>query len=70
MYKSLVFGDEFLSQGLHLQSMQSITVNIYICMKSSFAKTDSSIYFIFFQKSLFVLLRIPSNINQTAVGLF
>ncbi len=37
-------------------------------MKSSFAKTNNSI-FIFFQKS-HILLRIPSNINQTAVGLF
>ncbi len=41
-------------------------------MKSLFAKTDNSTdnIFIYFQKSCFFLLCIPSNINKTAVGLF
>ncbi len=38
-------------------------------MKSSFANTDNSIYLFIFRNQFF-LLRIPSNINQTAVGLF
>ncbi len=39
---------------------------IYVCMKSSFAKTDNCIFFF----CIVFLLRIPSNINQTAVVLF
>ncbi len=39
-------------------------------MKRSFAKTDNSIFFKKNSELTFYLLRIRSNINQTAVGLF
>ncbi len=39
-------------------------------MKSSFEKNDNSIILFFFRNHICFFLCIPSNINQTAVGLF
>ncbi len=40
MYKSLVFGDEFLAQGLHLQSKYA-----HLKVKESEEKRENSIIF-------------------------
>ncbi len=49
MYKSLVFGDEFLSQGLHLKSQQRCSAGIRTCLSadqsSSSTLTESSFLF-------------------------
>ncbi len=50
MYKSLVFGDEFLAQGLHLQSHQRCSAVIrtwfYADQSSSSTVTESIIFFL------------------------
>ncbi len=49
MYKSLVFGDEFLSQVLHLKSHQRCSAGIRTCLSadqsSSSTLTESSFLF-------------------------
>ncbi len=49
MYKSLVFGDEFLAQGLHLKSHQRCSAGIRTCLSvdqsSSSTLTESSFLF-------------------------
>ncbi len=54
MYKSLVFSDEFLAQGLHLQSHQRCSAGIrtwfYADQSSSSTLTESII--LFFEPSL------------------
>ncbi len=49
MYKSLVFGDEFLAQGLHLKSHQRFSAGIRTCLSadqsSSSTLTESSFIF-------------------------
>ncbi len=49
MYKSLVFGDEFLAHGLHLKSHQRCSAGIRTCLSadqsSSSTLTESSFLF-------------------------
>ncbi len=49
MYKSFVFGDEFLAQGLHLKSHQMCSAEIRTCLSadqsSSSTLTESSFLF-------------------------
>ncbi len=42
MYKSLVFGDEFLAQGLHLQSHQRCSIGIRTWL-SAFKSSSSTL---------------------------
>ncbi len=49
MYKSLVFGDECLAQGLHLQSHQRCSAGIrtwFYADQSSLPQTESIIFFL------------------------
>ncbi len=49
MYKSLVFGDVFMAQGLHLKSHQKCSAGIRTCLSAdqSSSSTLTESYFLF-----------------------